>query len=355
MNVVDLFAGPGGWDVAARELGLDPLGIEFDDAACETREAAGLRTRQADVSSLDPDEFAPVDLLIASPPCQAFSRAGKREGIADLPLVWEAAKRLAAGDVEGGVELDWRDHRSELVLEPLRWALFLEPELLAWEQVPDVLDFWRFCGQVLEARGWRAWSGLVEAERYGVPQTRERAILLASRSADVGPPHPTHQRYVKGEPQRHEVTLDGEILPWVSMAEALGWDPADKVGFPRRNDGDDGGEYRERDLRPASEPAFALSSKARSWVRFRSGNQENATERAVEEPAPTIAFGHNAARVEWVDEEENVERVSLEEAAVLQSFNADYPFRGARSRRFQQIGNAVPPLLARAILQGLLP
>ena len=46
-RVLDLFAGPGGWDCAATELGLDPLGIEYDDNACATRKAAGLRTLQA--------------------------------------------------------------------------------------------------------------------------------------------------------------------------------------------------------------------------------------------------------------------------------------------------------------------
>ena len=68
MNALDLFAGPGGWDVGAQSLGLDPLGIEWDDAACQTRAAAGLRTHQGDVAALDPRDFAPCDLLIASPP-----------------------------------------------------------------------------------------------------------------------------------------------------------------------------------------------------------------------------------------------------------------------------------------------
>lgn len=52
-----MFAGPGGWDVALRDLGLEALGIEWDDAACATREAAGLRTVQADVSQLDPLDY----------------------------------------------------------------------------------------------------------------------------------------------------------------------------------------------------------------------------------------------------------------------------------------------------------
>lgn len=73
MNVIDLFAGPGGWDVAAAELGIHPLGIEHDDAACATRKAAGLRTLQADVAALDPLDFAPCEQVgNAVPPLLAW-------------------------------------------------------------------------------------------------------------------------------------------------------------------------------------------------------------------------------------------------------------------------------------------
>lgn len=95
-RVLDLFAGPGGWDCAATELGLDPLGIEYDDNACATRKAAGLRTLQADVAALDPADFAPCELLIASPPCQAWSMAGKRQGELDKARVMALAGTWAA-------------------------------------------------------------------------------------------------------------------------------------------------------------------------------------------------------------------------------------------------------------------
>jgi len=47
-SVIDLFAGAGGWDIAARKIGIEPLGIEFDKVTCQAREAADLRTLCAD-------------------------------------------------------------------------------------------------------------------------------------------------------------------------------------------------------------------------------------------------------------------------------------------------------------------
>lgn len=64
-DALDLFAGPGGWDCGARDLGIDPLGIELDPTACATREAAGLRTLCGDVAQLDPASFADVAMEAA--------------------------------------------------------------------------------------------------------------------------------------------------------------------------------------------------------------------------------------------------------------------------------------------------
>jgi DNA (cytosine-5)-methyltransferase 1 len=221
---VDLFAGAGGWDVYCAELGIDALGIELDPRACETRAAAGYRTLQADVSKLNPADY-PCDILIASPPCTAFSMAGKGKGRDALTVYATAIQHLHAG---ADLDREWLDEQCDdatahLVLEPLRWALTLEPAMIACEQVPPVLPLWQLMADALRERGYSAWAGVLEAERYGVPQTRERAILMASKNGTVAPPKPTHQRYVSGEPARHEMTFEGELLPWVSMAEALGW------------------------------------------------------------------------------------------------------------------------------------
>lgn len=390
---LDLFAGPGGWDEGIAPLGIAPMGVESDEAACATREAAGHLTICADVSKLDPREFEGCELLIASPPCQAYSMAGKGDGRDDVPIVLACAGDLAVGvDTRDACRAACADPRSLLVVEPLRFALALRPRWVVLEQVPPVLELWRAFTHVLELRGgYRTWAGLLSAERYGVPQVRQRAFLMASLDGQPEPPRPTHQEYVYGEPAREELTIEGPLLPWVSMADALGWDGL--VGFPRRADDGaaaeiDGEEYRARDFREAGEPAVAVTEKARSWTVNAGrdwkpgGTREDAQTFAAdaqpavavtgkgrwfaERPATTIAAdprvfspgGHIANdgrdNSQMVGRSEDAIRVELADAAVLQGFRRDYPFQGNRSKQFEQVGNAVPPPLARAVVASLL-
>lgn len=409
-DALDVFAGPGGWDLAAVCLGLRVLGIEWDEAACATRKAAGLDTLQADVSALDPLAFGPVKGFIGSPPCPTFSAAGQGAGRlldavivallddlaagrdtrvqrrAEARAILEAAA-LAAESSMAFARAESDAAMSILVVEPLRWILALQPEWVALEQVPQVLPLWEHTGRLLEQHGYGVWTGVLEAERYGVPQTRERAILMAARGRTPHPPIATHQRYVPGEPRWAEssLTLEGEVLPWVSMADALAW-PEGRVGFPRRDDlGTSTDGYRERDWRQTDEPSFGLTEKSRSVVRMRTNAQSRATVREIDEPAATIKGGHDTAERQWQrdlpdrpsptvvvgscaegvpdwDDDEcvppqagpNAARVTEDEAAVLQTFPRGYPWQGTRSKRYQQIGNAFPPLLALRVLEALL-
>lgn len=357
--IIDLFAGPGGWSEGLRMLSLEmhalEVGLEWDAAACRTRVAAGHRTIRADIAAYPVEPFVgKVRGLIASPPCQDFSVAGKRAGI--------------DGD------------RGQLVAEVVRWADALRPEWIACEQVPPVLPIWQDYAATLRSWGYSTWCGILNAADYGVPQTRRRAILLASRVRPALPPEPTHAK----EPAP---SLFGDALaPWVSMAEALGWGDG-KVGFPRLDDlGTSPDGYRERDWRTTDEPAFALTEKARSWVVLNPGRTETQPNRRTygpDEPAPTVAFGHDAASWCWerpatavcadprlsppgyrgrpedyADDGtyagersmDNAVRLTPSEALVLQSFRADYPVQGTKTKQFEQIGNAVPPLLAAHIL-----
>lgn len=468
-RILDLFAGAGGWEEGLRLLGMSALGVETDPWACETARAAGHERLEADVSALDPMELGPVWGLIASPPCQAYSTAGKGLGRQDKPLVIACAHELAAGADRRAERFgECRDPRSLLTVEPLRYALALRPRWVALEQVPAVLELWTLFASLLSEHGYHAAAGVLSAERYGVPQTRKRAFLIASLDGPVELPKPTHRSY---SPRRREVPEDELPLePWVSMAEALGWAPGERVGFPRRNSTPsnraakgDQGLYRNRDRRSACNPAPTLTARSRSWTRrpaevdwparrpaptvvttrrsrdgaligrqlppgegverggwaWRNGNQPNSAVRGAGEPAPTVHFGHRANRVEWVPEAydsrqngarprrvgapaptmlaaglakgvpvwagrrpattlacdprvcvpggkrdarrpgapgrcEGAVRVTVEQAAVLQGFRADYPWSGAKTRRFEQVGNAVPPPLARRVLEAAM-
>lgn len=113
-KILDLFAGAGGWEEGLRPLGLKALGIELEPWACRTATAAGHTRLQADLSMLDPDSFAPVWGLVGSPPCQAYSTAGKGLGKLDKPLVIACAHRerqppgMAAGMPRSPISLDCR-------------------------------------------------------------------------------------------------------------------------------------------------------------------------------------------------------------------------------------------------------
>lgn len=407
-DVLDVFAGPRGWDVGARDLGIDALGIELDGAACETSEAAGFRTLQGDVAALDPADFAPCVGLIGSPPCPAFSMAGQGAGravIAELLVAIEDAVRGAMLDGHRAIIVDrlrevaktmsrkpkhpeaWAQAQatsSLLIAEPGRWVRVLRPRWVALEQVPPGLPAWEALAGMLRPLGYHTWTGKLTSEMYGVPQTRERAIFIASLDGPVRQPAPTHRRYVAPrrrekateslfeppEPERIVARGEEHLLPWISMAQALGWEMNRRVGFGRRDDAPsnrqggalevDGVGYRERDFREASEPALALTEKSRSWVRFRVADRPHATLREVDEPAPTIALtsatwgvaapGHHDAE-ESGSQAKGAVRVTEQEAAVLQGFPGIYPFRGTRTARFRQIGDAVPPPLARAVLR----
>lgn len=394
--IVDLFAGPGGWDEGAKPLGLAPIGIELAAAACATGEAAGHKRWRRDVAATDPAELAPLHGLIASPPCQGFSMAGKGNGRADSALLVRSIPHMRPHNIDAAIawlHQHMTDDRSVLVLEPLRWAMATSPRWMAWEQVPAVLPLWEASAEVLRRAGYSVATGLVHAEQYGVPQTRKRAILVArSDGREARLPTPTHSRYYPRDPQR----LDEGVLPWVSMAQALEWHGS--VGFPRRDDGQesieiDGKLYRARDLRDTNLPAQVVTEKARSWLRSRRDSPKWEAEhgarsdRTTEQPSPTwtgeghrwhwekmgdVYNSHGAVRdvdtppptltssmdngnFRWHDDDrEGSVRVDVWEAGVLQSFRPDYPWQGTRTQRFEQVGNAVPPLLARAILTEVL-
>lgn len=405
---VDHFAGLG-WGVACHRLGIREYGVELAKSAIRMRRANGMRTIYRDVwTGLFDSEMVPEhDLYIASPPCQTFSMAGKGEGRKALDDVLGLIDRRA---YTSGWMLEHSarklDPRTALVLTPLAHIWQHRPRLVALEQVPEVLPVWHAYAAVLRSIGYSVWAGIMRAEQYGVPQTRKRAILMARLDGKVEPPMPTHSRYYSTEPAR----LDPGVDKWVSMAEALGWGMTERpsvtvTGGSGRQGGPDpldGGSGARKTLRDARElgkwqgpcgvdprvPATTVAADPRLTSRghHNHGEQGRAVKSALvrehfeqwttERPAPTVVatrrsaggmligrqladgsrqdVGGHAGDVGISDGQLAGVRVTVEEAAALQSFPSDLVLIGTQSEKHLVVGNAVPPLMAGAILAALI-
>jgi DNA (cytosine-5)-methyltransferase 1 len=392
---IDLFCGAGGASTGIASLGFDVVGYDAWDVACATHEAAGHRTVCCDLNDWDWASTPTPDLLWASPPCQPFSAAGKQQGEADardgMPAFVAAVEELL-------------------------------PPIVAMENVKGLTfakHVWYLerCVKELERLGYAVAWRVLNAADYGVPQTRERLILIARRDGGaLAWPSATHAK---------TPGMLGE-LPWVSMADALGWGmtgrPYPTIASARKSGGPDkekvggsaarsilygeqeagrwvlntgrdwkkGGDRDDAQQIPLDEPAPAVGGVGSQW-QWRMGDVRSSkgTIRSIDEPAPTLTSSMDNGNYQWTairpattvagdpriwppghkTNQADLDRghthygdragtkairVSVEEAAVLQGFPPGYPFGGTRTAQFQQIGNAVPPALARAVVAALI-
>ncbi|WP_336991060.1 DNA cytosine methyltransferase [Leucobacter sp. VD1] len=408
ITAVDHFAGLG-WGVACERLGIREYGVEIAPSAIRMRSANGMRTIYRDVwTGLFGSEMVPEhDLYIASPPCQTFSMAGKGEGRKALDDVLSLIDRHA---YSSGWMLEHStlnlDPRTALVLTPLAHIWQHRPRLIALEQVPEVLPVWHAYATVLRSIGYSVWAGILRAEQYGVPQTRKRAILMARLDGKVEPPTPTHSRFY----ETNRARLDPGVEKWVSMAQALGWGmtqrPYPTIASARSTGGPDkekvGGSGARKKIYDELEagrwlgpggvdpryPATSVTTKHIIGSRGHHGKGEylkapvpsdevreafkvmgsgmverhgERPARSQDEPAFTIRANAGGAepggfRIREIGEGADPRgvRISLLEAAALQSFPPDTVWKGTQTQRFTVVGNAVPPLLAEAILAALI-
>jgi DNA (cytosine-5)-methyltransferase 1 len=249
-------------------------------------------------------------MLGGGPPCQTFTLTGNGIGRTLLDRLKVEAKAMAARQLTFAAGLD---ERSTLVLEPLRWALEAADlgrpyRAIVLEQVPQVLPMWETYAELLRVEGYHVATGVLYAEEHGVPQTRRRAVLVANIDHPVALPAPTRRAYRANS---------GDLPAPAAMADAL----PHRGEFTVISNYGTGGDARNRGRRHSSEPAFTVTGKIN---RNRIVNPDG-----TEQP-----------------------RFTPGEAGALQGFPVDYPWSGQDWP--QQIGNAVPVGLGRAVIQAAL-
>lgn len=372
-EIVELFGGPGGWSQALRLLGHrdGDVGIERDRWACATRRAAGFSTIEADVLDVDPARFAAARGLIASPPCQALSDAGKKHGVGHRDALVDAINRR-----------DWdfrpdRDPNVWLSLQVGRWVEAIRPTWVVLEQVRAAMPLWEAFADMLAADGYFVAAMLVNAADYGVPQIRRRAVLIASLERDVDRPTPTHCNPAK---------QNAELLPWVTMADALGWgagtDPTVATGRDWRPD------RTHQTIDASSQPAPTLTALSGSqWHLHGTGRAQGAEAPEIAPETPPEHADSDVHDVLWpfsrpstpiagdarcfapgghrandgrdnsrtIGRSDHAIMLEIDQALTLQSFPRCYPVQGPKSLQFIQVGNAVPPLLGAHLLAEASP
>ncbi|MBD5657250.1 MAG: DNA cytosine methyltransferase [Candidatus Eremiobacteraeota bacterium] len=325
---VDLFCGIGGLSLGLQNAGIHVAAGNDLDPACARPYEDNLRVPfiERDVMNLGADELralfgpAAIRVLAACAPCQPFSGY--------------TTKRRAT------------DERWRLLLEVLRLALDVRPEILTVENVPRLrqMTIWRTFVESLEGAGYHVTFDVLDASDYGVPQKRRRLVLIASLLGKIEIPETI-------EDATCNVRSAIGHLPPVPAGVADGRDPLHvsrsltQKNLDRLHSSRIGGTWREWPKRLQLKCHKRASGRTYPSVYGRM---------AWDKPAPTITtqfYGYGNGRFGHPNQDR---ALTLREGAILQSFPAWFSFKSDDeavnfNRLGRLIGNAVPPELARVI------
>ncbi|CAM3726359.1 Cytosine-specific methyltransferase [Tsukamurella ocularis] len=376
-TAVSLFSGCGGFCDGVRQAGFEVLAaVELDRFASETYRANFpevplyegdvhhfLDEDSAEWSATDGERFerlkaTQIDLLFGGPPCQGYSQIGTR--ILDDP-------------------------RNELYLQYIRLLKMLRPKVFLMENVPNMLLIGkgRFKREVLEAladAGYRN-SGVqvVSSDDYGVPQVRRRAIFFGVRD-DIDPDESAEELLAKFlvEEKRAAPTA-WDAISDLPEATAIHYEPLPYPRSRRKSEFLDemrldrnGSWYSASSKKERSRTAYAklhnhhtkeIQARRKALIALlKPGAKGDSLPKnvwnglrpekwrrlPVDRPAYTILAQMHRDLSEWVHPK--YERwITVREAARLQSFHDGFVFETSEWQMLKQIGNAVPPLLGRAV------
>ena len=351
-DVISLFSGAMGLDIGLGEAGLNVLiGQDFEPTCVETMQANGHRVLGGDIRTIQPQEILDlVDLkegepflICGGPPCQPFSTAGKRLGI--------------------------NDPRGSLFMDFIRMIDYIKPRFFIMENVKGIMsaplkhvpladrseedaeDPDQKLGTVLDVilsefskLGYKTVYGILDAVNYGVPQFRERFIMIGSRDhEDIFLPVPTHF-------QMHQ----NPLYRWRTVGDVIS-DLEDENGEcgvlpPERKKYlqmvPEGGNWRnlpQEVIRDAMGGAYESGGGKVGFYRRLTYSQ----------PAPTITTSP-AQKATMLCHPRKDRPLSIHEYARIQQFPEGWVFKGSTAAKYKQIGNAVPVGLAKAIGQAVI-
>lgn len=370
-TAIDLFAGAGGMALGFEQAGFDIIGaIDIDPIHCATYEynyplwyilcADAREIRGGDILQLADLTHEQVDVVFGGPPCEGFSVAGKR---------------------------DIDDPRNALVFHFLRLVLEVQPKYFVMENVPGLVagTHKKFLAEVLERYRTNGYNvpafQQLDAADFGVPQRRRRVFLIGSRQDQpvASYPNPDH-RAIDEVNGRHNMPKTPTVwdaigdLPEIEKhPELLERDwltdvPHPAGSYARRLDG------MTRDPHDFSYPRVWDDSVLTGMARTRHGPNAIADFRATEwghvEPKSHLFRLHpnglcNTLRAGTPSDRGSFTAarpihpykprcITVREAARLHSFPDWFRFHATKWHGFRQIGNSVPPLLARALAAGVM-
>lgn len=389
-TVIDLFCGAGGSSEGFARAGFHVVAsLDFNATALRTfwvnhPGVPDERVLCRDIRSVSVEQFREflgdreLDVLIGSPPCQGFSHVGNR------------SKKSKTGYTLAG------DERNMLFHDMVDLALALRPKLFLMENVPGMQSarsqdksFMEMAAHRLEEEGgFRTEIWRLNASAYGVPQDRTRYFLVASSIGSL-PTKPVEE-YQDGAGGEFRPLFD-EALPPVGVEEAIydlpardansgavvdRWDPSvtatdrrfrrflKKAGITCQSHflfNHWARYHNNRDLelysllKPGEDSVHAIEKYGRGdLMRYRKDVFDDKYSRLRgDRPSKTIV-AHLAKDGNGFIHPSQVRSITPREAARLQSFPDEFVFCGSPSDQWMQIGNAVPPLLARVIARSFL-
>lgn len=342
MTAVSLFSGAGGLDAGFEKAGFQIVyANEFDhDAACTWRVNRPLYSQvmhEGDISVLLPElgqYKGTIDVLFGGPPCQGFSVAGK---------------------------MDPNDERSELIFTFLKAVQLVRPKFFVMENVKALgtLEKWasvrnRYISMATEL-GYSVGYAVFHTAEYGVPQKRDRVIFIGVQNGSptaffkemekLKCPPPTARQVLLsvgefGSPENPDtcaatITLAKKPImrksPYAGMLVNGAGRPVDMDGLPPTLPATMGGNKT-----PIVDQRALNNCEVENWF--------------SEYHKKIVAGKCMPATIEIP---KYVRRLTLKEAAAIQTFPKDYVFCGARNKQYRQIGNAVPTLFAYKVAKAL--